>query len=205
MIDSEVEFKTLEQLQKERRDYVKSAKRNNFQKGIKKLLTELYPDQAHFIDELLQNAEDSRKKTDISSSGATHVSFSLTKEALQFQHNGEGLFTLENIVGVTGLASSTSKNDPTSIGKFGVGFKAVFAYTNSPEIHSGEFGFRIHDLFVPETEGVFRPEMLSTETRFIFPFDNSKKSPEIAIAEIKKGLQGLSDNTLFFSYPYSKY
>lgn len=198
MCDSEIEFETLEQLQKERRDYVKSAKRNNFQKGITKLLTELYPDQAHFIDELLQNAEDSRKKSDISSRGATYISFSLTKEALQFQHNGEGLFTLENIVGVTGLASSTSKNDPTSIGKFGVGFKAVFAYTNSPQIHSGEYNFRIQDLFVPETGGASRPEMPPTETRFIFPFDNPKKPSEIAIAEIEKGLQSLADNTLLF-------
>lgn len=198
MCDSEIHFESLDQLQRERREYVKSAKRNNFQKGITKLLTELYPDQAHFIDELLQNAEDSRVKSDISSRGATHVTFSLTDEELQFQHNGEGLFTLENVVGITGLASSTSKNDPTSIGKFGVGFKAVFAYTSTPVIHSGKYDFCIRDLFIPETEGVFRPEMPSTETRFIFPFDHSKKPPEVATAEIKKGLLGLTDNTLLF-------
>jgi hypothetical protein len=198
MSESEIEFETLEQLQRERRDYVKSAQRNNFQKGITKLLTELYPDQAHFIDELLQNAEDSRIKSDNSSKGATHVFFTLTKDALEFKHNGEGLFTLENIVGVTGLASSTSKNDPTSIGKFGVGFKAVFAYTNSPRIHSGEYDFSIQDLFIPNTESISRPEMPVDETRFIFPFNNPRKPSEVALAEIKKGLLGLADNTLLF-------
>ena len=47
--------------------------------GIRRTVEELYPDNAHFIYELLQNAEDTR---------ATHAQFTLTDDALVFEHNG---------------------------------------------------------------------------------------------------------------------
>ena len=43
--------------------------------GLKKLLTELYPDKAHFIFELMQNAEDENAST---------VCFTLNADGLQF-------------------------------------------------------------------------------------------------------------------------
>ena len=39
-------------------NFVKASKGRGAYVGLKKLLTELYPDKAHFIYELLQNAED---------------------------------------------------------------------------------------------------------------------------------------------------
>ena len=47
--------------------------------GIREIVEELYPDRAHFLYELLQNAEDA---------GATESSFDLRPEYLAFQHNG---------------------------------------------------------------------------------------------------------------------
>jgi hypothetical protein len=196
---SKKKFESFEELQKKRRGWVEANQENDFEDGIKNLLTELYPDNAHFIFELLQNAEDARIKSNPTSKGAKKVSFLLKDNALQFQHNGEGLFTLDNVVGITGIGSSpTKRDDPTAIGKFGVGFKAVFAYTNTPEIHSGDFHFRIHDLVVPGTEGVEQSHAESKQTCFLFPFDNPKKPAITAVQEIEKGLCALDDSTLLF-------
>jgi hypothetical protein len=197
---SKKKFDSFQDLQKKRRGWVDANEENDFEDGIKNLLTELYPDNAHFIFELLQNAEDARIKLNPKSKGAEKVCFLLKEDSLTFQHNGEGLFTLDNIVGITGIGSSPTKSDdPTAIGKFGVGFKAVFAYTNTPEIHSGDFHFRICDLVVPVTEGVKQSLANPEETRFIFPFDNpTKKTATTAVQEISEGLRAIGDNTLLF-------
>ncbi len=157
--------------------------------AFRRLLSDLYPDKAHFIYELFQNAEDT--KADI-------CRFTLSESGLEFVHNGTQLFSEENVKSITSFGNSTKRNDPTNIGKFGVGFKAVFAYTNTPEIHSGDFDFRIHDLVVPETDGVLHPKMGERETRFVFPFDNPEKPEKQAVAEVERGLRALGDNTLLF-------
>lgn len=180
--------KDLEALSVLRKDWVESNRKNGFEEGITNLLTQLYPDNAHFIYELLQNAEDPK---------ATSVKFKVTKKSLEFEHNGERLFDINDIESITSIGKSTKKDDPTSIGKFGVGFKAVFAYTNTPEIHSGKFGFRIRDLVVPESCDVDK-KVNCGETKFIFPFDNPSKSPDKALEEIERGLRSFSDSTLLF-------
>lgn len=182
--------KNLEELKKQRQKYIEGIRANKgFEDGIKRLLTELYPDNAHFIYELLQNAEDPQ---------ATEVTFNLSNTSVKFEHNGKRLFTIKDVESITSIGNSTKRDDPTSIGKFGVGFKAVFAYSNTPEIHSGDFHFRIHDLVVPETNGVNNTNSVDRKTNFIFPFDNPKKPPDTAINEIETGLRNLGDNTLLF-------
>jgi hypothetical protein len=47
--------------------------------GIREIVEQLYPDRAHFIYELLQNAEDTR---------ATKARFALDRNCLTFEHNG---------------------------------------------------------------------------------------------------------------------
>lgn len=180
---------SLEQLRARRRKWVEANRENGFEEGINNLLTQLYPDNAHFIYELLQNAEDTN---------ATVVRFKLTGSAIEFEHDGLLLFSLKDVESITSIGTSTKRDDPTNIGKFGVGFKAVFAYTNTPQIHSGDFHFRIHDLVVPETDRVPRPKLGERETRFVFPFDNRKKPRKQAVEEIERGLRDLSDNTLLF-------
>lgn len=49
----------IEKLAEESQGIVKALKTDRF-KGLLNLLTELYPDNAHFIYELLQNAEDAQ-------------------------------------------------------------------------------------------------------------------------------------------------
>jgi hypothetical protein len=173
-----------------RRRLVDATRENNFEDGFKRLLTELYPDNAHFIYELLQNAEDN---------GATEVRFMLSADRVVFEHNGKDLFSLQDVDSITGIGGSTKRDDHTKIGKFGVGFKAVFAYTNTPEICSGDYHFRIHDLFVPEPISTVKQQSQSDfKTTFTFSFDHPVKSPEQALTEIRRGLFELDANTLLF-------
>jgi hypothetical protein len=168
----------------------KTQDANRAKEGIRSLLTELYPDTAHFIYELLQNAQDANKNKP-----ATTVRFTLSKEELDFEHSGRP-FEIKDVEAITNIGKGTKINDPTTIGKFGVGFKSVFAYTNTPEIHSGEYHFRIRDLIIPEETD--RRINIVESTRFILPFNNSRKSKENAIYEIESGLKNLPSETLLF-------
>lgn len=169
--------------------FVEASKNRGAYKGLKKLLTELYPDKAHFIYELLQNAEDQQ---------ADEVYFEVHKDKFIFRHNGKKRdFNLEDIDSITNIGNSTKKDDPTSIGKFGVGFKAVYAYTNTPEIHSGKYNFKIIDMLIPEDTNVEQTSVTG-ETEFIFPFDNPSKSPIVAVGEIESTLNALDETAILF-------
>ncbi len=150
------------------------------------IFEDFYPDRAHFVYELLQNAEDA---------AATHISFTLEPSRLICEHNGRA-FTLADVTSITGLHDSTKANAQDKIGKFGVGFKSVFVYTQAPSIRSGDFAFRIVQLILPEavrSDGSHRDT-----TRFEFPFDSPKKSPQEAFSEIAVGLKELDEKTLLF-------
>ena len=179
-----------DQLRSNRMAYVDGLRRNKgFEAGILGLLTQLYPDNAHFIYELLQNAEDAK---------ASHARFRLTKESLIFEHDGSRLFSARDVESITSIGDSTKADSPTEIGKFGVGFKAVFAYTQTPEVHSGDYHFRIRDLVVPELLTIPRSGVDGFDTQFTFPFDHVKKTGRSATTEIAGALQALGDATLLF-------
>ncbi|MGN0634277.1 MAG: sacsin N-terminal ATP-binding-like domain-containing protein [Oscillospiraceae bacterium] len=186
---------TIQELSANRRELVEIQHKNGFTEGINKLLSDLYPDTAHFVYELLQNAEDMN---------ATIVRFILSDDGLDFEHNGTKRdFTIDDIDAITNIGHNIQKrNDPTSIGKFGVGFKSVFSYTATPEIHSGEFNFRIHDYFVPVFENVPKIPTVDSSgvswTKFYFPFNNPKKPPISAKQEIVETFEGFDSYSILF-------
>jgi len=184
-------FASFEELAKSRRDWYEISKKNGFVEGIERLLTKLYPDKAHFIFELLQNAEDAF---------ATRVEFRLEADSLVFIHNGRRLFNLRDVESITSIADSTKRDDGTSIGKFGIGFKAVFAYTETPMIHSGEWHFMISHMVVPERCDKDADLQLEQEgkTFFRFPFNKKQKNPVRAYTEILDGLKTLSPESILF-------
>ena len=98
---------TIDKLVKMRKRWVEANRENDFEDGIKNLLTDLYPDNAHFTYELLQNAEDA---------GASKVQFDLNTDRLEFEHNGDRLFDIEDITAITSIGVSTKRDEPTSIG-----------------------------------------------------------------------------------------
>lgn len=151
------------------------------------IFEDFYPDQAHFVFELLQNAEDA---------GATEVSFALTTDGCRFGHNGTRPFTESDVRAITGIHNSTKTRASDQIGKFGVGFKSVFVYTLTPTIHSDDFSFRISRLVMPEP--VARDPSIGTRTTFWLPFNNPNKPPQVAFSEVGAGLNELAETTLLF-------
>lgn len=173
-------------------------------RGVKNSVVEKYSDQAHFIYELLQNADDAR---------ATSARFVLYKDKLVFIHNGTRRFTvtdpasetqdLENgklgdINAITAVGGS-NKTDKATIGKFGVGFKAVFQYTATPHIYDPDIFFKIQRFIVPLRVEEDYPGRRKGETVFVFPFDHDKRSPEEAYADISEKLRSLDYPLLFLS------
>ncbi|BAV33390.1 hypothetical protein SCL_1076 [Sulfuricaulis limicola] len=173
----------LDEVRKDREPLAHVLKKH---RGIRKIVEDLYPDRAHFIYELLQNAEDA---------GATQARFVLCQDSVSFEHNGRP-FTEKDVWGITDIGEGTKAGDEDKIGRFGVGFKAVFAYCETPHIYSPTFSFKISELVLP-TE--LTPNSgLGKNTCFQFPFNNPKKPAPAAYEEIKVGLEGLVETTLLF-------
>ena len=93
-------------------------------RGVQRSVVDKYSDQAHFIYELLQNADDAR---------ATAASFVLERDGLVFRHDGETRFSISDpatedadsasgalghVNAITSIANSNKT--AASIGKFGV-------------------------------------------------------------------------------------
>ena len=154
--------------------------------GIRRIVEDLYPDTAHFIYELLQNAEDT---------GASEASFDLSPDSLAFEHDGR-TFDEADIRAITNIGEGTKADDEERIGRFGIGFKAVFAYTETPRIWSPTYCFGIAQMVLPSE---LPPDPgLGGRTRFEFPFDSAKKPRAQAFQEVQDGLEEISDNTLLF-------
>lgn len=155
-----------------------------FEEWAPRILVDQYSDRTHFIFELIQNAEDA---------GATCVTFSLYPDRLVLCHDGKP-FTEADIRGICGIRST--KDDPESgkIGRFGIGFKSVYAYTKTPRIYSGQYSFRICNLILPYAEN---DAPTGDDTVLILPFDGEVK-PETAYCEIRDALRKyLSPDVLF--------
>lgn len=151
------------------------------------IFEDFYPDQAHFVFELLQNAEDVC---------ATEAIFTLTKKGCSFEHNGSRTFSKDDVRAITGIHNSTKTKVADQIGKFGVGFKSVFVYTLTPMIWSGDFSFKIERFVLPVKMDA--DSGIGARTKFEFPFNHPNKTPETAHAEVKAGLTELSETTLLF-------
>ena len=123
--------KKFRELIKLRKDWIASTRANNF--DFTPLLAGQYNDPSHFIYEILQNAEDAK---------ANKVSFILNEDFLEIYNDGKE-FDDNDVEGITGIGISTKKDDINAIGKFGVGFKSVFAITETPRIYSGFNNYEI--------------------------------------------------------------
>jgi len=201
-------------------DYEKIREENIARYGwdtaVLDLLGQLYSERTHFIFELIQNAEDA---------GATELAFELFADRLELRHDGRP-FTEADVRGVCGVGKSGKSGDLTAIGKFGIGFKSVYAYTKSPHVYSagyygagyygagehgagehgagehgaGEHGagehFRIENYVRPFP--VEPPPSPSAGTLFAFPFDHDSVPAEVAAGEIAEALTAIQPRILLF-------
>jgi len=135
----------------------------------------MYADTAHFVFEILQNADDA---------GATEVVFEVSEDRLVIEHNGNP-FTSDDVKAISYFGKG--KTDITKIGHFGLGFKSVFAYTASPRIHSGNESFEITDLYTLRALPL-PADLERNRTRFVLPFDHETSRPAyIEAGRLKKG------------------
>src|SRR5712692_4985241 len=125
-------------------------------------LGRLYTDRTHFVFELLQNAEDA---------GASRILFRLFNDRLAVTHDGRPFNELD-VRGVCGVGEGTKAEDLTQIGKFGIGFKSVYAYTSTPEVHSGSASFSIRDYVLPQD--IPRKGTGVDTTLFVIPFNHHR-------------------------------
>jgi len=154
------------------------------------LLANRYADRTHFIFELLQNAEDALARR-AGWQGSRAVTFHLTESALRVSHFGHP-FNDADVRGVCGIGEST-KDDFTAIGRFGIGFKSVYACTDRPEVHSGTEDFAIENFVWPIAA---RPlDRDPNETLINIPL---KASDDAIHDEIAAGLGRLGASALLF-------
>lgn len=178
-------MKFLDQLRNSRQKLLDALETNEEDINLD-IFKDFYPDDAHFIYELLQNAEDAE---------ATEVKFSLSENCLLFEHDGRS-FNEEDVRKITGIGIGTKRDDDDKIGRFGIGFKSVFVYTDSPRIYSPTFSFEISDFVLPNE--LPNDSSINSLTRFELPFNSSKKSAPTAFAEVSTGLRDISDKTLLY-------
>jgi len=172
-------------------------------RGLRQSVSEKYSDQAHFIYELLQNANDAK---------ATSARFILYYDKLIFAHNGTKRFSVSNpatedsdtknrtlgdLNSITSYANSNKYE--ASIGKFGVGFKAVFQYTVTPHIYDPKLFFRLDREVVPTELNSDYEGRQEDETLFMFPFDHDTRSAEDAFDDISDKLRNLDYPLLFLT------
>lgn len=151
------------------------------------LLGSLYSDQTHFIYELLQNAEDA---------GASEVEYHLHADHFELRHNGRP-FTEDDVRGVCGVGAGTKADDITAIGRFGVGFKSVYAFSDSPSVHSGEAHFKIERFVRPHALDPIGVAQGWTHIRLPFDKQRGPKSDD-CVEDIRRGVAHLDDSSLLF-------
>lgn len=167
-----------------------------------------YPDSAHFIYELLQNADDAK---------ATMAEIRLSYEGIFFKHNGSIRFTVSdpdnydidrsngclghvNSLTAIGMSTKGNRQSDNKIGKFGVGFKAVFQYTATPEIYDDNVCFRLRDFIIPELIKKDLEWRKPGETLFFLPFDRKDLPSQKAYKIIESRLKKLNNPILFLNH-----
>ena len=176
-------------------DYKKIAEehRELYGSGTKhlRIFKKLFGDKTHFVYELIQNADDSE---------SSHLELQLGENRLLVWNNGRQ-FTEKDVRSICSLGSSDK--DLTHIGTFGIGFKAVYNYTDLPEICSGDERFRIR--FFTQPQGIdiahLEVEILGKlsegKTVFHLPFKKNLRQEE-EITNLRNRLCGLEKRSLLF-------
>ncbi|KAL1527865.1 hypothetical protein AB1Y20_009241 [Prymnesium parvum] len=112
--------------------------RGGLQRSIHRLAEELYAGSAHFVLELIQNADDNKYMEGVVPS----LRIIAAKDHLRFDNNELG-FTETNVLALCSMGQSTKDvSDPRYIGNKGVGWKSVFKVSPHPEVHSRQYHLR---------------------------------------------------------------
>lgn len=139
----------------------------------------IFSRSAHFILEILQNAEDAGAK--LPRKG--EISFHVAPSKIKVTHNGVPFKDI-NVNAICGVRSSKNPEEGT-LGYLGIGFKSVFKVTDCPQIHSGGFHFKFDkNAYADPTNEPWQITPIWTEdvsesldpslTTFVMPFRNTE-------------------------------
>ncbi|UPX10550.1 uncharacterized protein EKO05_0001202 [Ascochyta rabiei] len=106
---------------------------------------QLYSSKYRFLNELVQNADDSSYRTAEKGGVSPYLRFEITPDVFIVETNEDG-FTRANIEAIcaTGKSSKKASQNDDHIGEKGFGFKSVFSIAEEVHIQSGlwSFGFK---------------------------------------------------------------
>lgn len=151
----------------------------------------IFSRSAHFILELLQNAEDAGSKI---GAGVGEIGFSVSPVRIKITHNGQP-FNEEDVNAICGVRSS-KKPEQGTLGFLGIGFKSVFKITDCPRIYSAGYQFKfdkarwsdprnepwqIMPLWVEQPPEAVDPAL----TTFILPFRSNELCQQ-TVEELRK-------------------
>lgn len=141
---SSEQFKHIQKIRQTYRDDSELSKANQLNL-IKIIAEDLNNTDAHFIFELIQNAEDNKYVEPV-----PYISFRLTKTDPTYTDGSEGALIVENnevgfnhndVNAICAAARSEKKKKHEYIGEKGIGFKSVFRVTENPHIFSNGYHF----------------------------------------------------------------
>lgn len=148
-------------------------------RGTVPLVTEeLYESNTHFFSELLQNADDNEYPPGVT----PELVIEVYKDRIEVLNNEAG-FRAKHIRAICSLAKSTKRDRKESAtGEKGIGFKAVFQVTDTPEVHSNGFHFRfdkkrdpVFGMVIPEWIEGAQPSLPGT--RIVLPLNTKYRLP----------------------------
>ncbi|KAK7427765.1 hypothetical protein QQZ08_005703 [Neonectria magnoliae] len=129
----------INEIGKERSPGSNSRNVKDLEKALNLLSVELYRKDAHFLLELIQNADDNEYET-----SKPAFSLTLTDDALVTHCNEKG-FTHDNVEAICSIGNTSKAKSSTGrgyIGEKGIGFKSVFKVSSSVWIFSREYSFK---------------------------------------------------------------
>jgi hypothetical protein len=161
----------------------KSEDRDNLLKLVSR---SLYGEAIHYALELIQNAEDE---------GSSVITFLFGANEAVVSNDGRP-FDEDDVWGICSVRTGRKRR---KIGFFGIGFKAVFNVTGTPQVISGKYNFELHDFIypkplssVPETAG----DYYSSEKGavFVLPYSPQQMSGDTLV----ESFTSLDENLLLF-------
>ena len=180
---------------------IKNQDINAMNKRLIEHAINLYAEKTHFVFELLQNAEDVC---------ATRVVFNQFPNRLEVLHDGIP-FTESNLQSLCDAANSDKKDLYNQIGKFGIGFKSVYAICSEVELYS-EPANRPHiaalERIAVRVTDYIHPSFINADwtveapftTKFVFPYNIwlYKRPVENMRHDIAGKLRNLGADVLLF-------
>ncbi len=178
---------------------------SDLQDSIEHLSKGLYARNAHFIFELVQNAEDNTYDGADPSLAFELVRIDPTNtpgsHGAIIVRNNESGFSPKNVDAICAVGKSTKSKSQGYIGEKGIGFKSVFRVTSNPHILSNGYSFCLPEHDEATGLGYIVPTWINEAlksaapvTTIILPLDK----PDFKYDKIEKMLEDIEPETILF-------